>query len=242
MILVYLNVRARSARHPLSNPARAKNAWQPRLLLLCSSTLLSLGALEVGSALWRARLNRSPDLTAAVPPSEEVTHPKLPNGLQGPTPSSPETARPLRILVIGESSGKGEPYHPWLSVAHIVAWRLEKVFPRRSIQVDMWAMGGAMLQLMHQKLEALTYRPDVLMVYVGHNEFQGRYAWMREVDYYLDEDRVPRGASRLSGMFSLLRFSPLCRLLDETRERNGSTRCRPTSSPASWSTARVARL
>ena len=36
--------------------------------------------------------------------------------------------------------------------------------------------------MMHQKLGDLDYRPDALMVYVGHNEFQGRYAWMRDVD------------------------------------------------------------
>ena len=125
----------------------------------------------------------------------------------------------MRILVIGESSGRGEPYHPWLSVAQIAAWRLEKVFPGRSIQVDMWAIGGAILESMHKKLAELTYRPDALMVYVGHNEFQGRYAWMRDVDYYLDDDRVPLGAQSQKALTSLLRLSPLYQLLDETRER-----------------------
>ena len=127
--------------------------------------------------------------------------------------------RPLRILVIGESSAQGEPYHPWLSVAQIVAWRLERVFPGRAIQVDMWAYGGAILRTMHQKLAGLNYRPDALMVYVGHNEFQGADAWMREVDHYLDDDPAPLDVARLAGKFSILRYSPLCRLLGETRER-----------------------
>ena len=81
-------------------------------------------------------------------------------------------------------------------------------------------MGGAILKTMHQKLAGLTYRPDALMVYVGHNEFQGRYAWMREVDHYLRRRPGAAGrCARSSGLTSFLRFSPLFQLLDETRER-----------------------
>ena len=71
-------------------------------------------------------------------------------------------AMPFEILVIGESSGRGEPYHPWLSVGQIVAWRLEQVFPGRPIDVDIWATGGATLEMMHNKLADLRYRPDAL--------------------------------------------------------------------------------
>ena len=91
--------------------------------------------------------------------------------------------------MIGESSGRGEPYHPWLSVGQIVAWRLERVFPGRPIQLDIWAYGGATLEVMHNKLAGLSYRPDALIVYVGHNEFQARYSWMRDVDHYRDADQ-----------------------------------------------------
>ena len=112
--------------------------------------------------------------------------------------------------MIGESSGRGEPYHPWLSVAQIAAWRLEKVFPGSTIQVDMWATGGAILETMHKKLAGLTYRPDALMVYVGHNEFQGRYAWMREVDHYLGRRPCARGrAASRGGEFVPPRFAAL---------------------------------
>jgi hypothetical protein len=72
---------------------------------------------------------------------------------------------------------------------------------------------------MHEKLAGLTYRPDALMVYVGHNEFYGRYAWMRDVDHYLDDDRVPLLASGRSKLSRVLRLSPLFQLLDETREQ-----------------------
>jgi hypothetical protein len=201
--------------------ASPKHGLQARLLLLCVSTILSLAVFEAGAALWRAKLHQSPELTSSIGPhaaSEVSGDSQVRPGLDGQTAGSLDAARPMRILVIGESSGRGEPYHPWLSVAQIVAWRLEKIFPDRSIEVDMWATGGAILETMHKKLTGLDYRPDALMVYVGHNEFQGRYAWMREVHHYLDVDPVLSRARRHPAVNSFLRVSPLYQLLHETRE------------------------
>ncbi len=124
--------------------------------------------------------------------------------------------------MIGESSGRGEPYHPWLSVDQIVAWRLKRVFPERSIQLDNWALGGATLEVMHNKLAGLSYRPDALIVYVGHNEFQARYSWMRDVDDDRDSGQEPAQPVPVLGVnaiLSLSRFSPLCQLILEVRER-----------------------
>jgi tetratricopeptide (TPR) repeat protein len=190
--------------------------------------MLSLAAFEAGAALWRSKLHQSPDLSAAVVPpgslqegepavSDEVD-PDPQRSSEKQQTRSPGSVPPLRILVIGESSGRGEPYHPWLSVAQIAAWRLEKVFPNRAFHVDMWATGGAILKTMHNKLDSLRYRPDALMVYVGHNEFQGRYAWKREVDHYPEDRAVLGGAERQAAVKLFLRVSPLYQLLDETRE------------------------
>ncbi len=119
--------------------------------------------------------------------------------------------------MIGESSGRGVPYDPWLSVGQIVGWKLESVFPGKAIQVDTWAKGGANLAQMHNRLADLTYRPDILIVYVGHNEFQSRYPWMRDPEfYYLDEMPAPYAPGSLTRM---LRHSALCRLVLETKER-----------------------
>jgi tetratricopeptide (TPR) repeat protein len=230
MILLFLRVRAQSHSRRRGYRDLSKNLLQARLLLLCCSTLLGLAVFEAGAAAWGSRLNRSPDLPAVGAPHRSAVEsdrnvpdgtgdPGLPSRFQGQEAATAGAARPLRILVIGESSAQGEPYHPWLSVPQIVAWRLEKIFPGRSIDVDMWAVGGAILKTMHQKLAGLTYRPDALMVYVGHNEFQGRYAWMRDVDYYLDDDPVQLTVARLPRLLPILRYSPLCQLLDETRER-----------------------
>jgi hypothetical protein len=194
-----------------------------KLLLLCGAVLLSLLALEVGAMAWHAWLHRDPRLHttqtlahAEVNPINDVAL-GLPDQFRDRPIGTKDAIRPLKFLVIGESSGRGEPYDPWLSVGQIVAWRLGEVFPGRPVGVDIWATGGANLEVMHNKLAALSYRPDALIVYVGHNEFQARYSWMRDVDYYLDGDMAPRGTFG-SAAASLALVSPLCRLVDEIRE------------------------
>ena len=208
---------------------RLSPVWA-RVLLLNTSMVLSLLALEAGAACWHAWLHRSPRLPSVR--STEITI-----GADAARSRDPMTARPpdrhgmssgksdldggdlpLRILVIGESSGRGEPYHPWLSVGQIVAWRLENVFPGRLIQIDVWAEGGATLEIMHQKLANLRDRPDALIVYVGHNEFQARFSWKRDVDYYIDGDRPP-SVPFVAFSTALPWISPLHKLIQETRER-----------------------
>ena len=216
--LSLLGLRLR-ARHSLTR------LTQSRFLLLGLSVLLSFLAIEAGAAAWRAWLHHSPKLPAVASNPEKghaatdaAPDPALPKRF--PVASAHANVSPLRILVIGESSGRGEPYHPWLSVDQIVAWRLKRVFPERPIQLDIWALGGSTLEAMHNKLAGLSYRPDAVIVYVGHNEFQARYSWMRDVDD--DRDSGQEAAQPGPGVNAILplsRFSPLCQLILEVRER-----------------------
>ncbi len=181
-----------------------------RLFLLWSSLVLSLGILELTAAVWTGWLHRAPAPPKPGARTADASS-KLPTAFSDEKPES--SAEPLRVLVIGESSGRGEPYHPWLSVGQIVGWQLERVFPDRKIEVDMWAEGGATLERMHQKLSFLNYRPDLVLLFSGHNEFQGRYAWDRNPPYYDDEQE--RKAVR-SLVDLILRQSSICRLILET--------------------------
>ena len=113
--------------------------------------LASLLALDAGAAAWSAWQRRTPRLPE-LPQRPAAGQPGGPERLE-PDDDEPDTAteKPpssvppgaLRILVIGESSARGEPYHPWLSVGQIAAWKLESVFRGRPVVVDMWARGGA---------------------------------------------------------------------------------------------------
>ncbi len=217
----------RWSRVPLSSA-------QSRVLLLSTSVVFSLLAVEACAAFWHAWLHRTPGLPS-VPSAEGTVGADTDGRRDPPTGAAPDQSsrlssaksgidaggRPLRILVIGESSGRGEPYQPWLSIGQIVAWRLENVFPGRPIQIDIWAKGGATLETMHNRLATLGDRPDAIILYVGHNEIPARYSWMRDVEYYNDTDlsaRVPL----VMLLATLPRISPLCRLIQETRERQQS--------------------
>ena len=93
----------------------------------------------------------------------------------------------LYLVVTGESSALGEPYHPWLSVGQLVGWQLERVFPGRRIRVELRAAGGLRLEQAVRLLSDLQRRPDAIIVFAGHNEFQGRYGWSRNVCHYVEE-------------------------------------------------------
>jgi hypothetical protein len=93
----------------------------------------------------------------------------------------------LYVVVVGESSARGEPYQPWVSVGQIVGWQLESTFPGRSIAVDVRAKGGATLEQAVPLLADLKRRPDAIILFSGHNEFQTRFGWSRNVRHYVEE-------------------------------------------------------
>lgn len=151
---------------------------EAKALLLCFSGLLALGLVELGAfAAERrgARHERGPSVR------EGMDEPHYPTELSEGPPGS------LRVLVLGESSAMGTPFDPKLSVGQIVAWGLGRVLPGRSVDAEILAYGGAPLEGMHLLLAKLKRRPDVVLIYSGHNEFQARFAWARTPDYYADD-------------------------------------------------------
>jgi hypothetical protein len=209
---VLLRARRRGARRPVL----------ARLFLLCASCLLGLSGLEAGAAAWRSWFHRLPALPDRFtgpsdrPPvlrtrraDHPSTAPTLPDRLQGTGADS------VYLVVIGESSAEGFPYHPWLSVGQIVGWQLERALPGRRVEVDVLAKGGVDLEAMHHKLARLTRRPDAMIVYCGHNEFQARYEWSRTIR----PDAGP-AESRASALGRLGASSPLGRMIGEAISKN----------------------
>src|SRR5439155_8409848 len=66
-------------------------------------------------------------------------------------------------------------------------WQLERAFPGREVRVDVRAAGGVCLEQAVLLLEDLQHRPDALIVFAGHNEFQARFGWSRNVRHYREE-------------------------------------------------------
>jgi lysophospholipase L1-like esterase len=170
-----------------------------RGVLAGTTTLLVLIFAEGTSALYLGWLHRLPRLAmAATPPRQAAANDDA------------------TVVVVGESSAEGVPYKDWFSVGKIVVWQLRRAIPQRMFHLEVQARAGWTLEQMHQKLAESRTRPDLVILYAGHNEFASRYGWSAEVPYYLDGPR-PWWPVRMA--YHLAKYSPLCRLIRESREQ-----------------------
>jgi len=156
-----------------------------------------LSLAEAAAAVWLAWIHRLPALPVRF---IEHAHP----------------ASEFSIVVIGESSALGVPYEDWLSVGTIVGRELDQAIPASRFHVDVLAERGATLEDMHLKLSRLTRKPDVLIVYSGHNEFLARFTLANQVFYYDDERSLTSHSARLE---QISRVSPLLTLVRENLEK-----------------------
>lgn len=136
---------------------------------------------------------------AAIRSGIEKRSPTLPNFSRAPGEPGH-----IRIAIAGESSAAGEPYQPWVSLGKLLAWKLGEAYPELAVEVEDQSMGGTNLEEMHFKIAQLKHKPDLLIIYAGHNEFQSRFEWSRE---------IPRAGTFARRCYDASRLSPFCRLL-----------------------------
>ena len=184
---------------------RNRTKWQTpaRGLLLCVCSLMTIGLAELAVGVRRTS-NGQAD---SAPPDAER---ELPERF-----SEQGRADELTLAVLGESSASGFPFERRLSIGQIVGWQLERAIPGQKVNVGVIAKPADTLKGQYKKLAGLTRRPDVLIVYCGHNEFFDGVASIRRVTHYRDE-RPPllRRIDELAG-----RVSPVCGLIRETADK-----------------------
>lgn len=106
----------------------------------------------------------------------------------------------FRIFVIGESSAEGVPYGTGLAFSSWLARRLEAQAPEVRWEVVNVALAGATARSMVAMVREITkHAPDLLVVYLGHNEIGARLT--SEERALLDPDHV-----ELRGWLSGLRL------------------------------------
>lgn len=176
--------------------SRERHPRAARALALACAMLVGCVFIELSATAWLW--------------STRVAIPWLPTRFPDP-PGDPE----IDLLVIGESSAAGVPYSDWLSVGHIVGWKLGEALPNRPVRLDIQATPGHTLAHMQDKLTQTKRRPDLAIIYAGHNEFQAIYNWSHGAYHYTDE--AP--AHRLTFEGLARRISPLCRMLNINVER-----------------------
>jgi len=198
-------------------------------LTVGASCLIGLALLEGCAAYFSMasrRLPWLPDLHDLVAADQEHNKSKAARSRPDVVPSRrdenqlrlsevSESGAETYLVVIGESSGRGEPYDPWLSVGQIVGWQLERVFPGRRFKVEILARPGLNLRQAVERLQRLRRRPDAILVYSGHNEFQSRYSWSRSVPHYR-RDPPPRADSLVR---RAAQWSSVCSLVDLAMEQ-----------------------
>lgn len=183
-------LQARSAR-------RARRKVSPRtfrLLAVGLATLLGIGLAELGAAAHSWITGRMLEF-----------------------PVLPDDRKPdeLNLVVLGESSALGEPFDPYLSVGQIVGWQLGRVFPDRRVHVEILAKPGIGLDQAIEPLNNLKHRPDAILLYAGHNEFQGRFSWSRSVEHYKSDPLL----ARWSPLQAFARVSFVASLVNQAMER-----------------------
>ena len=202
-----------------------------RVLVLGVSLALGLMVAETTCAIWRYESQKK----AALPIQGASDNPRFerlrrtarstPQDIPLPTTfTEKKPAGEIHLVVLGESSAEGVPYNFWVSIGQILAWQLNQRLPGRPCYITTLATSGDTLEKQHAKLANIKRRPDVIIIYCGHNEFSARFGPSRDVDYYFD--------ARLPSVWSVLgdrirQLSPLTALIDETADK-----CRIAIPPA----------
>jgi lysophospholipase L1-like esterase len=80
----------------------------------------------------------------------------------------------FRVFVLGESSAEGFPYSPMGSFSRYIRRRLELTYPNTQIEVVNIGMTGINTYTLLDLLPGvLDQKPDVILIYTGHNEYYG---------------------------------------------------------------------
>ncbi len=121
----------------------------------------------------------------------------------------------LRIAAIGESTMAGFPYTKRFGIAEVVAWRLGEASPGRKVVLDNMAEPGLNLQRAIERAGALPYRPHLLLLYSGHNEF----FYDHDEFFYDHEQTSGDDTSPWCGLDRWLNWSPAFTLFDRRISR-----------------------
>jgi len=93
------------------------------------------------------------------------------NDLNGPFPAE-KGADTLRIMMFGGSTSLGFPFNPRSSFALRGRAMLERAFPGRNIElINLAKVGMNSTEVVRLMEMAVDYRPDLMLVYTGQNEF-----------------------------------------------------------------------
>ena len=103
-------------------------------------------------------------------------NPTRPGYTEARTFAMPKPAGTVRIFLVGESAAKGYPQPSNLAMSSFLQAMLQDAWPDRQVEViNLGTTAVASFPLIYQVQEALRFSPDLMVFYVGNNEFFGAY-------------------------------------------------------------------
>ncbi|NBX25143.1 MAG: tetratricopeptide repeat protein [Planctomycetes bacterium] len=103
-------------------------------------------------------------------------NPTRPGYTEARTFAMPKPAGTVRIFLVGESAAKGYPQPSNLAMSSFLQSMLQDAWPDRKVEViNLGTTAVASFPLIYQVREALRFSPDLMVFYVGNNEFFGAY-------------------------------------------------------------------
>jgi hypothetical protein len=77
----------------------------------------------------------------------------------------------IHIAAVGGSTMLGFPYEPHYSIGHVLTWQLRQMYPEHKVRLENLSVTGANLEQALARLGDLKQKPDIILVYSGHNQF-----------------------------------------------------------------------
>ena len=128
-----------------------------------------------------------------------------------PEPFPDPTDELIDLVVVGESSARGCRIATGSRSAGWSPGGSRRRSPAVRVRLHEVANSGDTLEMQHQRLATLPRRPDLMIVYCGHNEFGSRINPAREVPHYDDDrdaHRLAIAARRGRGRLAVVRADP----------------------------------
>lgn len=169
---------------------RRSATWPAKLWM---AVLISLGLIEPLAGILEAQKHVATEKERA---------------LNLPLELPPHPQDEVHVVALGGSTMLGHPYEPHFGIPNVVELLLNKWFPTKKIKVTNLAVGGINLRLALNQLNELEVRPDLILLYSGHNEF-----------YHDIPEFRPRLNPTIHAVDDWLAFSATFRMLDDILSR-----------------------
>jgi len=177
---------------PETAPATPLPAWKRAMFMAVTLAipLVALGAIEgvLRLAGWggypaflrtAGRLPSGASVALVEPAASKpyfFANPTRPGYAEETNFLMPKPAGTVRVFIIGESAAKGYPQPRNLSMQSFLQAMLGDVWPDRKVEViSLGTTAVASFPLVYLVRDAVRYEPDLLVFYVGNNEFFGAY-------------------------------------------------------------------